>query len=67
MSPLEHEPARAEGEVMNKTAREWLLRVADVVEQWPARSRDNVAVVISVSTPNGGYENHRMHNARRGS
>jgi hypothetical protein len=41
---------------MSKTVREWLLRVADVVEQWPTMSKDDVAVAISVSTPSGAVK-----------
>jgi hypothetical protein len=38
------------------TTREWLLKIAKAVEDWPTMPRDDVAVAISVSTPAGAVE-----------
>ena len=38
---------------MSKTVREWLLEVAKAVEGWPTLPKDDAAVAISVSSPNG--------------
>jgi hypothetical protein len=35
------------------TTREWLLKIARAVEDWPMMPQDNVEVAISVSTPAG--------------
>ena len=35
------------------TTREWLLKIAKAVEDWPTMPKDDVAVAISVSTPAG--------------
>lgn len=53
MPPRHCGPAWAEGKVMSKTVREWLLEIAAAVEKWPTMPKDSVEVAISVSTPSG--------------
>lgn len=33
------------------TTKEWVLRIASAVEQWPTMLRDSVEVAMSVQTP----------------
>jgi hypothetical protein len=33
--------------------RQWLMKIAKAVEDWPTMSRDDVAVAMSVPTPAG--------------
>jgi hypothetical protein len=35
------------------TTRQWLLKIAKAVEDWPTMSKDDVAVAMAVSTPAG--------------
>ncbi len=38
------------------TTRQWLLKIAKAVEDWPTMSKDDVEVAISVSTPAGAVK-----------
>ncbi len=35
------------------TTKEWMLKIAEAVEAWPAMRQDNVEVWMAVSTPAG--------------
>ena len=48
--------------------RDWLLKIAKAVEDWPTMPKDDVAVAMSVSTPAGAVAyivSHRIPTEER--